>query len=118
MYAAFPAIENVVIEFIWFARAEGLPITLRLIKERPCKETEARNILNFHAYRGCVEKFLLRSSVQLLSRLHGKGDVTLPTDHAEKMRRIPEISTQQRLKIFGIWTNYAYSTVASYVGRI
>ena len=72
LYATFPAIENVVIEFIRFARAERLPVALRLIQERARKGAEKRNILNFHAFRGWVEKFLRRSPVQPSFRLHGK----------------------------------------------
>ena len=101
LYARFPAIENVVIKFIRFARAERLPVTLRLIQERARKEAETRNILNFNASRGWVEKFLRRSPVQPSFRLRGKGDVTLPTDHAERMREIREITSQYCLK--NIW---------------
>ena len=70
LYVTFPAIENVVIEFIRFARAERLPVTLRLIQECAGKEAETLNILNFHASRGWVEKFLRRSPVQPSFRLH------------------------------------------------
>ena len=88
MCATFPAIENVAIEFMRFARAERLPVTLRLIQEHAPKEAETRNVLNFHASRGWVEKFLRRSPVQPSFYLHGKSDVTLPTDQAERIREI------------------------------
>lgn len=41
-YAKFPAIENVVIEFVSFVRAERLSVTFKFRKE-----AETRNILNF-----------------------------------------------------------------------
>ena len=85
LFAKFPAIDSVVIEFIRFARSQRLPVTLRLIQERARKEVDTQGILNFHASRGWVEKFLRRSPVQLSFRLHVKGDVTLPADHAERM---------------------------------
>ena len=76
-------------------------MTLRLIQERARKEAETRNILNCHASRGWVQKFLRRPPAQPSFRLHGKGGVTLPIDHAERMREVREISSQYRLK--NIW---------------
>ena len=48
LYDRFPAIGNVVIEFIKFARSQRLPVTLRLIQERARKEAETHGVLNVH----------------------------------------------------------------------
>ena len=118
LYAKFPAIDNIVTEFKKFARSQRLPVTLRLIQGRARKEADTRGTLNFHASRGWVEKFLRRSPVQPSFRLHGTGDVTLPTYHAERMQEIRKISSQYQIKISGIWTNQVYSTVTDHVDRI
>ena len=97
LYAKFLAIDSVVIEFIRFARSQRLPVTLRLTQVDARKEADKQGILNFHASRGWVEKFLRRYSVQPSFRLHRKGDVTLPTDHAERIQDIREISAQYQL---------------------
>ena len=58
LHAEVPGIENVAIKFIRIARAERQPQILRLIPERDRTEAETCRILNFHASKGCVEKFL------------------------------------------------------------
>ena len=88
LHANFPVVDSVVIEFIRFARSQRLPVTLHLIQERARKEAGTQGILNFYASRGWAEKSLHRSPVQPSFRLHGKGDMTLPTDQAERMQEL------------------------------
>ena len=56
--ANFPAIGNVLIEFIRFGKAELLPVNSWLIKERARQEAETLDILNFNASRACVKREL------------------------------------------------------------
>ena len=94
MYTKFPEFEKVLIEFMRFGKAELLTVTSWIIRERARKEVQTLDILNFHGSRGWVEMLLHRSSLQSSFRLHSKGDVILPTDHAERMREIREILSQ------------------------
>ncbi len=49
---------------------------------------EEMNFISFSAYNGWFEKFVVRNNVKPSSRLHGKGDSSLPITYAEIMQDI------------------------------
>ena len=88
LYPKYLEIENRVVDFISFARAQRLLVTMHFLQERARMTAESLQLDCFRASNGWLENFLRRTSVQQSFKLHGKGGSLLPTRHAEQLTGI------------------------------